>query len=178
MCEKYVRVNAACLKKQVINLRIYSKTVAEMSRLVTKPTKWHVPPTKTLIRLGGSDQPGHLPSLIRVFAVHMKKAWVLGYPLSAQQRLIRLGGCPGWSEASLGAHVILLVLSWGCSNVLAYRMALQRRFKLYLGTECGEYVNNPNIHLTVILNNWTSFGLSNLSILQKKLSRLVTKPTK
>ena len=27
-----------------------------------------------------SDQPGHLPSLIKVFAVHMKKHWVLGYP--------------------------------------------------------------------------------------------------
>ena len=26
---------------------------------------------------------------------------------------IRLGGCPGWSESSLGAHAILLVLSWG-----------------------------------------------------------------
>ena len=25
--------------------------------------------------------------------------------------LIRLGGCPSWSESSLGAHVILLVLS-------------------------------------------------------------------
>ena len=63
-----------------------------------------------------SDQPGHLPSLIRVLAVHMKKAWVLSYPLSAQRRLIRLGGCPGWSESSLGA-VILLVLSWGGSNI-------------------------------------------------------------
>ena len=30
------------------------------------------------------DQPGHPPSLIRVFAVCMKKAWVLRYPLSAQ----------------------------------------------------------------------------------------------
>ena len=30
--------------------------------------------------------------------------------------LIRLGGCPGWSESSLGAHAILLVLSWGGSN--------------------------------------------------------------
>ena len=29
--------------------------------------------------------------------------------------LIRLGGCPGWSESSLGAHAILLVLSWGGS---------------------------------------------------------------
>ena len=34
-----------------------------------------------------SDQPGHPPSLIRVFAVRMKKTWVLSYPLSAQQRL-------------------------------------------------------------------------------------------
>ena len=33
-----------------------------------------------------SDQPGHLPSLIIIFA-HMKKAWVLSYPLSAQWRL-------------------------------------------------------------------------------------------
>ena len=31
-----------------------------------------------------SDQPGHQPSLIRVFTVHMKKHWVLSYPLSAQ----------------------------------------------------------------------------------------------
>ena len=30
-----------------------------------------------------SDQPGHPPSLIRVFAVGRKKAWVLSYPLSA-----------------------------------------------------------------------------------------------
>ena len=29
--------------------------------------------------------------------------------------LIRLGGCPGWFESSLGAHAILFVLSWGGS---------------------------------------------------------------
>ena len=34
-----------------------------------------------------SDQPGHPPSLIRVFAVRMKKSWVLSYPLSAHRRL-------------------------------------------------------------------------------------------
>ena len=33
------------------------------------------------------DQPGHPPSLIRVFTVRMKKAWFFTYPLSAQQRL-------------------------------------------------------------------------------------------
>ena len=34
-----------------------------------------------------SDQPGHPPSLIRVFAVRMKKPWALSYPLSALRRL-------------------------------------------------------------------------------------------
>ena len=34
-----------------------------------------------------SDQPGHPPSLIRVFAVPMKRAWVFSYPMSAQRRL-------------------------------------------------------------------------------------------
>ena len=34
-----------------------------------------------------SDQPGHPPSLIRVFAVRMKKHWALYYLLSAQRRL-------------------------------------------------------------------------------------------
>ena len=50
-----------------------------------------------------SDQPGHPPSLIRVFAVRMKKPWALSYPLSTQQRLIRLGKCPVWSESLLSA---------------------------------------------------------------------------
>ena len=48
---------------------------------MTKPTKWHVRPAKTQI------EPGHPPSLIRIFAVRMKKAWVLSYPLRAQRRL-------------------------------------------------------------------------------------------
>ena len=60
------------------------------------------------------DQPGHPPSLIRVFAVRMKKAWVLSYPLSAQRRL--------WSDWATDlsltwAHTILLVLSCRGSNV-------------------------------------------------------------
>ena len=34
-----------------------------------------------------SDQPGHPPNLIRVFAVCMKKPWVLSYLLNVQQKL-------------------------------------------------------------------------------------------
>ena len=46
---------------------------------MTKPSKWDVSPAKT-------GQPGHPPSLIRVLAVRMKKAWVLSCPLCAQRR--------------------------------------------------------------------------------------------
>ena len=48
------------------------------------------------------DQPWHLPSLIRVFAVGMKKAWVLSYPLSAWRRL-----WSDWADAQAD-----LSLSW------------------------------------------------------------------
>ena len=50
-----------------------------------------------------SDQPWHPPSLIRVFAVRMKKAWVLSYPLS--------GGMPRLIWVFAGHTVTLLVLS-------------------------------------------------------------------
>ena len=56
------------------------------------------------VRPGKTDQPRHPPSLIRVFAICMKKPWALSYPLSTQGRLIRLGRCPGWSELSLCAE--------------------------------------------------------------------------
>ena len=54
-----------------------------------------------------SDQPGHPPSLIRVFAVRMKKAWVLSYPLSAQRRLwsdwadVQADPSPRWAHRSV-----------------------------------------------------------------------------
>ena len=66
-----------------------------MSRLMTKPTKWHVCPAKTQISLG----------IHPVWSESSLSAWrKLGYPMGAQWRLIRLGGCPGWSESLLGAE--------------------------------------------------------------------------
>ena len=58
-----------------------------------------------------SDQPWHQPNLIRVFAVRMKKAWVLSYPLSAQQRL--------WSDWA-GAQADLS-LRWAHSHFFGIR---------------------------------------------------------
>ena len=54
----------------------------------------------------------HPPSLIWVLAVRIE---TFGPQLPIERTaktLISLGGCPGWSESSLGAYVILLVLSW------------------------------------------------------------------
>ena len=67
-------------------------------------TKNEPPHDKTNKMVCAPSEDSDPPSLIRVFAVRMKKAWILSYPLSAQRRLIRLGGCPGWSESSLGAQ--------------------------------------------------------------------------
>ena len=61
-----------------------------------------------------SDQPGHLPSLIRVFAVRMKKAWVLSYPLSTQRRL-----WSAWAsaQADLSLRWAHMPFCWFCHEV-------------------------------------------------------------
>ena len=80
-----------------------------MSRLMTKPIKWHVRPAKTQIGLG----------ICPVWSESWLWAqWVAKDPSflhATAKTLIRLGRCPGWSESSLGAHAILLVLSQGGS---------------------------------------------------------------
>ena len=96
-----------------------------------------------------SDQPGHLPSLIRVFAVRLKKAWVLNYSLSTQRRLIRLSGCPGWSESSLCAQVILLVF------VMLRLILMIQRINMP-----GALWNTLNLYMTKVkcIASWTMRG--------------------
>ena len=50
-------------------------------------------------------------------SLHWTHCYFVGFVRRTAKTLIRLGGCPGWSVSSLGAHAILLVLSWGGSNV-------------------------------------------------------------
>ena len=57
-----------------------------------------------------SDQPGHPPSLIRVFAVRVKKPWVLSYPLRAQRRL--------WSDWAND-----LILPWAHTHFVGFVMS-------------------------------------------------------
>ena len=86
-----------------------------------------------------SDQPGHPPSLIRVFAVRMKKAWVLSYPLSANI-LIRLGRCPGWSEFSLDTRSFC----WFCCEMAQF----------YSYENLGPLIKIPFKPLSCIHENW------------------------
>ena len=91
-----------------------------LSHLVTKLTKWHVRPAKTQISLGicpiwsesSLSQPAHPPSLIIVFDVRMKKAWVLSYSLSAQRRL-----WSDWVDAQAD-----LSLCWAHSHFVGFIM--------------------------------------------------------
>ena len=60
-----------------------------------------------------SDQPGYPPSLIRVFAVRLKKSRILIYPLSAQRRL--------WSDwadaqADLSLRWAHMPFCWFCDD--------------------------------------------------------------
>ena len=77
---------------------------------MTKPKKW-LCAQRTLRSAWASTQSDQslrcaLNGLLRTQAFFMRTA----------KTLIRLGRCPVWSESSLGAKVILLVLSWGGSN--------------------------------------------------------------
>ena len=60
-----------------------------------------------------SDQHGHPPSLIRVFAVRMKKPLVLSYPLSAPRRL-----WSDWADAQAD-----LSLRWVHTNFVGFIMS-------------------------------------------------------
>ena len=64
-----------------------------------------------------SDQPGHPPSLIRVFTVGMKKAWVLSYPMRGSEDSDQTGRMPRLIWVFTGHTLILLVLSCRGSNI-------------------------------------------------------------
>ena len=71
---------------------------------MTKPTMWH------------------RPSMVGVFAVHMKKPWVLSHPLSAQQRL-----WSDWADAQAD-----LSLCWAHAHFVGFVIS---------GLKCNFWMN-------------------------------------
>ena len=84
-----------------------------------------------------SDQPGHSPSLIRVFTVRMSTPWVLSYPLSAQRRL-----WSDWADAQAD-----LSLRWAQNQFVGFVMRLLihvcvKHRKLSTETSCNNRKKN------------------------------------
>ena len=60
-----------------------------------------------------------------VFTVHMKLAEALSYPFSTQWRLIRLGGCTGWSNCQFRSYEVESVILNHTVHMQALRDSLQ-----------------------------------------------------
>ena len=100
-----------------------------------------------------SDQPGHPPSLIRVFAVRMKKSWVLSYSLSAQRRL--------WSDWA-HSHFVGFFMSW---LKRTYSQLLSYNVKSYLSLRTIKQtiwpVRSAKIHISMgICPVWSVLAIS------------------
>ena len=95
-----------------------------------------------------SDQPGHPPSLIRVFTVRMKEAWVLSYPLSAQRRL-----WSDWADAQADlslclahSHFVGFVMSW---LIWAIKLII------IIKQSCGLVENSwDTAHHLIVIGGW------------------------
>ena len=96
-----------------------------------------------------SDQPGHPRILIRVFAVRMKKAWVLSYQFSAQTDQT------GRMQADLSLRWVHMpfvgfVMGWliwaAPSEFVTYRLCEQRRFR----RACASAQSRQNLRCSLI----------------------------
>ena len=92
-----------------------------------------------------SDQPRHPPSLIRVFAVRMKKPWVLSYQLSAQRRL-----WSDWANAQTD-----LSLHWAHSHFVGFVM---RQLLCFIDSEYKIPTPSIRIQWVVAASNGGGWG--------------------
>ena len=103
-----------------------------------------------------SDQPGHPPSLIRVFAASMKKPWFLSYPLSAQRRL-----WSDWADAKAD-----LSLRWAHTCFVGFVMSRLILYKVKM-----LHLNSPCRAHTMFQNATSSPGLGHPSSISRSQGR-------
>ena len=87
-----------------------------------------------------SDQPWHPPSLIRVFAGCTKKAWVLSYPLNAQQRL-----WSDWADAQADLSLRLRTLILLVFHVVAQILRITVHLNSNEEESCKWTILNPSV---------------------------------
>ena len=115
-----------------------------MSRSMTKPTKWHVRPARTQISLGirpvWSESSLSAWRNLRSLATHWTHSEDSDQTGQMPRKiLIRLGWCPGWSESLLSAKTILLVLSC-CDSYCSYH---QRKDACYTAPFTSIFIYIP-----------------------------------
>ena len=105
-----------------------------------------------------SDQPGHPPSLIRVFAVCMKKYGILRSHWAHSEDSDQTGQMPRLIWVYAGRTVILLVLSWGGSIVYSGQLIRFRH-------RCLALIFNDQIkeHYIYMYIKWADMRLWHLS---------------
>ena len=92
-----------------------------LSHYTTKPIIWPVRPAKTQIGLGIRSVKSESESSLSAWRKVGRSS-----PTLKTKTMIRLGGCTGWSESLLVAHVILLLFSCAGSfvNISQIQMTL------------------------------------------------------
>ena len=103
----------------------------------SKSTPWHVHPAKA-----------HPRSLIRVCAIRMKNHFGPSLPIGGiAKTLIRLRGCAGWTESSMGANANLYLFGsfskWFCAYAISskpHKMAQIINQNFHAGVHYNHYV--------------------------------------
>ena len=136
----------------------------EMSHDMTKPTKWVCAHRRLRSVCASAQSDQSLLRLIRVFAVRMKKAWVLSYPLSAQRRL-----WSDWADAQAD-----LSLRWAHSHFVGFVMSRLKYFFYFITTVdtmtlTSHLFDVKNAKTTLLLNDhfWRCFPLRKLSTVDR-----------
>ena len=122
---------------------LYTAKYSKCSIRMIKYAKYEPPHDKTnkmaCAPSEDSDQPGHPPSLIRVLAVRMKKAWVLSYPLSAQRR-------SDWVDAQADVS-----LCWAQSHFVGF---VKRRLKWFYWAFKFPLSMSRNLGIIIWASSW------------------------
>ena len=96
------------IHRQTASEKSFAKT--DMCHDMTKPTKWVCAQQRLSSAWASVLNDQGIHPVWSVFAVHSMGSKDPRF-IYVDSEDIRLGGCPGWSKSSLGAQVILLVLS-------------------------------------------------------------------
>ena len=120
-----------------------------------------------------SNQPGHLPSLDQsLHCALIGYQRTQGFFMRRAKTLIRLGRCQGWSESSLGAQVILFVLS--CGGLYLYSETTVWLILTHINNAVCHSVCIAWMHWCVVKPHCSSFRRSTAVFMGVQSSRIFT----